>query len=158
MIAPQFAGYSLDGRGFREKVSIRYRWIRVPWVIIEPLLPFRVEHRRFVGLWPNVPSQTSNNKSAPRIRRNLMPFWRASRATYSQKRQFATHAGSVSGPGQTYIEKIVQKYAVDLPSNRRVRAGDYVMIQPEHVMTHDNTGPVISKRVPHLVCIINPFS
>jgi homoaconitate hydratase len=26
-----------------------------------------------------------------------------------------------------------------------VKAGDYVMIQPEHVMTHDNTGPVISK-------------
>ncbi|KAF7330338.1 DUF917-domain-containing protein [Mycena venus] len=28
---------------------------------------------------------------------------------------------------------------------RAVKAGDYVMIRPEHVMTHDNTGPVISK-------------
>ncbi|CAE6415194.1 unnamed protein product [Rhizoctonia solani] len=46
---------------------------------------------------------------------------------------------------QTYIEKIVQKYAVGLPPGKRVRAGDYVMIQPEHCMTHDNTGPVISK-------------
>ncbi|KAF8753511.1 Homoaconitase, mitochondrial [Rhizoctonia solani] len=33
---------------------------------------------------------------------------------------------------QTYIEKIVQKYAVGLPPGKRVRAGDYVMIQPEH--------------------------
>ncbi|KAG8680521.1 mitochondrial Homoaconitase, partial [Ceratobasidium sp. 395] len=68
---------------------------------------------------------------------------------------------------QTYIEKIVQKYAVGLPPGKKVRAGDYVMIQPQrtlHIqfmfnwvcfkltslpsvdcMTHDNTGPVISK-------------
>ena len=46
---------------------------------------------------------------------------------------------------QTVIEKVVQKYAVSLPSGKVVKAGDYVMIQPEHVMTHDNTGPVISK-------------
>ncbi|EMD33488.1 hypothetical protein CERSUDRAFT_118070 [Gelatoporia subvermispora B] len=46
---------------------------------------------------------------------------------------------------QTVIEKVVQKYAVDLPEEKVVRAGDYVMIRPEHVMTHDNTGPVISK-------------
>ncbi|KAF8596271.1 homoaconitase [Ceratobasidium sp. AG-I] len=46
---------------------------------------------------------------------------------------------------QTYIEKVVQKYAVGLPPGKRVRAGDYVMIQPQHCMTHDNTGPVISK-------------
>ncbi|KAG9015233.1 mitochondrial Homoaconitase [Tulasnella sp. JGI-2019a] len=46
---------------------------------------------------------------------------------------------------QTYIEKIVQKYAVDLPPGKTVTAGDYVMIRPEHVMSHDNTGPIISK-------------
>ncbi|KAG8732265.1 mitochondrial Homoaconitase [Ceratobasidium sp. 414] len=46
---------------------------------------------------------------------------------------------------QTYIEKIVQKYAVGLPPGKKVKAGDYVMIQPQHCMTHDNTGPVISK-------------
>ncbi|WVQ93680.1 homoaconitase, mitochondrial [Kwoniella sp. CBS 9459] len=51
---------------------------------------------------------------------------------------------TVSNP-QTVIEKIVQKYAVGLPEGTKVRAGDYVMIKPEHVMTHDNTGPVISK-------------
>ncbi|TFK40226.1 hypothetical protein BDQ12DRAFT_488537 [Crucibulum laeve] len=46
---------------------------------------------------------------------------------------------------QTIIEKVVQKYAVGLPEGKAVKAGDYVMIRPEHVMTHDNTGPVISK-------------
>ncbi|KAJ8072853.1 mitochondrial Homoaconitase [Marasmius tenuissimus] len=46
---------------------------------------------------------------------------------------------------QTIIEKVVQKYAVGLGEGKVVKAGDYVMIRPEHVMTHDNTGPVISK-------------
>ncbi|KAL0577645.1 mitochondrial Homoaconitase [Marasmius crinis-equi] len=46
---------------------------------------------------------------------------------------------------QTVIEKVVQKYAVGLGEGKVVKAGDYVMIRPEHVMTHDNTGPVISK-------------
>ena len=52
---------------------------------------------------------------------------------------------------QTVIEKVVQKYAVGLPPGKKVKAGDYVMIRPEHVMTHDNTGPVISKFVYSLV-------
>ena len=59
-------------------------------------------------------------------------------------RPFATHATKTS---QTVIEKVVQKYAVGLPAGKVVKAGDYVMIRPEHVMTHDNTGPVISKYV-----------
>lgn len=46
---------------------------------------------------------------------------------------------------QTYIEKIVQNYAVDCDPSSRVSAGDYVSIRPASVMTHDNTGPVISK-------------
>lgn len=37
---------------------------------------------------------------------------------------------------QTYVEKVVQKHAVGLPEGKIVRAGDYVMIRPEHVMTH----------------------
>ncbi|KAI0659503.1 homoaconitase [Cubamyces menziesii] len=57
-------------------------------------------------------------------------------------RRYATAASRVP---QTVIEKVVQRYAVDLPPNKTVKAGDYVMIRPEHVMTHDNTGPVISK-------------
>jgi homoaconitate hydratase len=54
---------------------------------------------------------------------------------------------------QAVIEKIVQKYAVGLPAGKQVKAGEYVMIRPEHGMTHDNTGPVISKFVvplPHI--------
>ncbi|KDQ19229.1 hypothetical protein BOTBODRAFT_153078 [Botryobasidium botryosum FD-172 SS1] len=59
---------------------------------------------------------------------------------------YATTASS-SNPAvpQTFIEKVVQKYAVDLPHHKVVKAGDYVMIRPAHCMTHDNTGPVISK-------------
>ncbi|TDL25589.1 homoaconitase [Rickenella mellea] len=60
------------------------------------------------------------------------------------RRCLATAANQRRVP-QTIIEKIVQKYAVDLSPGKTIRAGDYVMIQPEHVMTHDNTGPVISK-------------
>lgn len=59
-------------------------------------------------------------------------------------RCFATTTANPRIP-QTVIEKVVQKYAVDLPEGKVVKAGDYVMIRPEHVMTHDNTGPVISK-------------
>ncbi|WVQ80848.1 homoaconitase, mitochondrial [Cryptococcus sp. DSM 104549] len=72
----------------------------------------------------------------PRLARLSQPRW----ATQARGRLYAT----VSNP-QTVVEKIVQKYAVDLPQGTKVRAGDYVMIKPEHVMTHDNTGPVISK-------------
>ncbi|KAI0090247.1 homoaconitase [Irpex rosettiformis] len=57
-------------------------------------------------------------------------------------RSFATTTNRIP---QTIIEKVVQKYAVGLPADKVVKAGDYVMIRPEHVMTHDNTGPVISK-------------
>ncbi|KAG5643575.1 mitochondrial Homoaconitase [Asterophora parasitica] len=60
------------------------------------------------------------------------------------RRCFATVVQERRTP-QTVIEKVVQKYAVGLPQGKAVKAGDYVMIRPEHVMTHDNTGPVISK-------------
>ena len=60
------------------------------------------------------------------------------------RRRLATVADQRQVP-QTVIEKIVQKHTVGLPVGKVVKAGDYVMIRPEHVMTHDNTGPVISK-------------
>jgi homoaconitate hydratase len=69
------------------------------------------------------------------------------RRTCGQRRLFATIVGGESRTPQTIIEKIVQKYSVGLPEGKAVRTGDYVMIRPEHVMTHDNTGPVISKFV-----------
>ncbi|KXN91692.1 Homoaconitase, mitochondrial [Leucoagaricus sp. SymC.cos] len=65
--------------------------------------------------------------------------------TYGNRRLFATVVGGKLRPPQTIIEKVVQKYAVGLTEGKVVKAGDYVMIRPEHVMTHDNTGPVISK-------------
>jgi len=46
---------------------------------------------------------------------------------------------------QTLVEKIAQKYAVGLEEGHEVHSGDYLMIQPAYVMTHDNTGAVIPK-------------
>ena len=62
-----------------------------------------------------------------------------------QFRTLATHAAPRPAASQTLIEKIVQRYAVDLAPSQTVRAGDYVSIRPNVVMTHDNTGPCISK-------------
>ena len=47
--------------------------------------------------------------------------------------------------GQSFIEKIAQKYAVGFPEGFSVHAGDYISIRPAYVMTHDNTGAVIPK-------------
>jgi homoaconitate hydratase len=44
---------------------------------------------------------------------------------------------------QTRIEKIVQRFVID--HEAKVHSGDYVMIRPKHVLTHDNTGAVIPK-------------
>jgi len=46
---------------------------------------------------------------------------------------------------QTVIEKITQAHAVDLPAGHEVRAGDFVTVVPDHVMTHDNTSAVLGK-------------
>ncbi|MCP4566430.1 MAG: homoaconitase [FCB group bacterium] len=46
---------------------------------------------------------------------------------------------------QNLIEKIAQRYAVDLPEGHEARSGEYIFIQPAHVMTHDNTGAVMPK-------------
>ncbi|EIM23942.1 homoaconitase [Wallemia mellicola] len=58
------------------------------------------------------------------------------------RRAFST---TVFRPSQTLVEKIVSNYTVGTSPGYKVRSGDYVMIKPEHIMTHDNTGPVISK-------------
>ena len=67
--------------------------------------------------------------------------WRCRKSALS--RLFAT--ATPQNNAQTIIEKVVQQYAVGLPDGKFVKAGDYIMIRPQHVMTHDNTGPVISK-------------
>lgn len=47
--------------------------------------------------------------------------------------------------GQNLVEKIAQKFAIDLPSKHVVRSGDFLSVSPAHVMTHDNTGAVMKK-------------
>jgi homoaconitate hydratase len=46
--------------------------------------------------------------------------------------------------GQTIVENIAQAHLAEGP-NRPLRAGDFVSIRPDHVMTHDNTSAVMSK-------------
>ena len=46
---------------------------------------------------------------------------------------------------QNLIEKIAQKFAVDLEQRHEVHSGDFLSISPAHVMTHDNTGAVMNK-------------
>lgn len=46
---------------------------------------------------------------------------------------------------QNLIEKIARRFAVGLEKDHEVHSGDYISIQPAHVMTHDNTGAVIPK-------------
>lgn len=59
------------------------------------------------------------------LRRSNLPL------RFTRQRLFAT----VSNP-QTLVEKIVQKYAVDLAPGSKVHSGDYVMIKPEHVYVY----------------------
>ena len=47
--------------------------------------------------------------------------------------------------GQTVVEKIAQAHMSEGPSGRALRAGDFLAVRPHHVMTHDNTAPVIKK-------------
>ncbi len=46
---------------------------------------------------------------------------------------------------QNLVEKIAQKYAVGLTEGSEVASGDYLSIQPAHLLTHDNTGAVMGK-------------
>jgi homoaconitate hydratase len=46
--------------------------------------------------------------------------------------------------GQTIVEKISQTHMAEGP-NRLLRAGDFLSIRPDHVMTHDNISAVMKK-------------
>jgi len=46
---------------------------------------------------------------------------------------------------QNLIEKITQKFCLDLPQGAKVHSADFVTLRPAHVMTHDNTAAVIPK-------------
>ncbi len=47
--------------------------------------------------------------------------------------------------GQTVVEKVAQQHMAEGPTDRPLRAGDFLSIRPHHVMTHDNTAPVMKK-------------
>jgi len=47
--------------------------------------------------------------------------------------------------GQTIVEKIAQSHMTDGPQGRDLRAGDFLTIRPRHILTHDNTAPVMKK-------------
>ena len=46
---------------------------------------------------------------------------------------------------QNLVEKLAQRFAVDLEPGHVVQSGDFLSIRPAHVMTHDNTGAVMPK-------------
>lgn len=46
--------------------------------------------------------------------------------------------------GQTVVEKVAQAHLAAGPA-RPLRTGDYVSLRPRHVLTHDNTSPVMAK-------------
>lgn len=46
---------------------------------------------------------------------------------------------------QNLIEKIAQRFAVNLPAGQEIHSGDFISLRPAHVLTHDNTGAVIPK-------------
>ena len=47
--------------------------------------------------------------------------------------------------GQTVVERIAQAHRTDAGRGKPLGAGDFVTIRPRHVMTHDNTAPVMGK-------------
>ena len=47
--------------------------------------------------------------------------------------------------GQTVVEKIAGTHMAEGPAGLPLRAGDFLVIRPRHVMTHDNTAPVMKK-------------
>ncbi|HEB61049.1 MAG TPA: homoaconitase, partial [Phycisphaeraceae bacterium] len=48
-------------------------------------------------------------------------------------------------PGQTLIEKIATRHALGLAEGEKAYSGDFLTIQPRHIMTHDNTSAVMKK-------------
>jgi homoaconitate hydratase len=47
--------------------------------------------------------------------------------------------------GWTIVEKIAAAHRADGPADRPPRAGDFLTVRPRHVLTHDNTAPVMEK-------------
>lgn len=95
-------------------------------------------------------SQRSSHASLfhqPSYRRSIATTT-SHRATVSDSQETAfpfTDAPVENKTPQTLTEKVVQRHAVGLPEGKKVRAGDYVSIEPHRCMSHDNTWPIAKK-------------
>ena len=47
--------------------------------------------------------------------------------------------------GQTIVEKVARGHLAEGPGDRPLAAGNFVTIRPRHVLTHDNSAPVMKK-------------
>ncbi|KAJ1969380.1 mitochondrial Homoaconitase [Dispira parvispora] len=77
--------------------------------------------------------------------RLLRPVQRLPETTTAWSVRLASSQTKTSSRPQNLIEQIVQRHAVGLEPNQHVYSGDFVSIQPHHVLTHDNTGAVMKK-------------
>ncbi|KAJ3159045.1 mitochondrial Homoaconitase [Geranomyces michiganensis] len=94
------------------------------------------QHVSVIGRWPPRSLQQQRATTA------VVVVSSVSSPTHSSS---ALATAAAAAQPQNLVEKIVQKYAVNLAAGQRVAQGDFVSIQPEHVMTHDNTAAVMSK-------------
>jgi len=46
---------------------------------------------------------------------------------------------------QNLIEKIAQRFAVNVSDGVEIHSGDYITLHPAHILTHDNTGAIMKK-------------
>ncbi len=83
---------------------------------------------------------------AHRFQIRSIPSRSNSSSSASSKISTSNRSGRASSP-QTLIEKIVQRFHKSTPRSPsdRVRSGDYLSIQPQHILTHDNTNAVLLK-------------
>jgi len=70
-------------------------------------------------------------------------FCRNASTRYGDLQAPMRHAELIDMP-QTIVEKIAQVHMTEGP-DRPLRAGDFLSIRPDHVMTHDNTAAVMKK-------------
>ncbi|KAJ9662654.1 mitochondrial Homoaconitase [Coniosporium apollinis] len=93
---------------------------------------------------PSAPPTRCHSSSSRRQQAEVFHSQRED-PTASSFLPFLNSAPSRPTVPQTLTEKIVQRYAVDLPEGKFVKSGDYVTLQPHKCMTHDNSWPVALK-------------
>lgn len=88
----------------------------------------------------------NTNYPQPRLRAGAGSNTEPAGGDSKQPRLRRGPAPNQTPPGaQNLVEKIAQCYARGLKPGARVRSGDYLSIQPEHVLTHDNSAAVMNK-------------